>query len=105
MNGKSVGVGIGLGLCFGVALGTAIDNVALGIALGVALGVAFATSFGASDAGLCRTKTISEKPLPHPLGLFERDEPIEADLVGPYSRQESVAGGPKQSNMPAVPHV
>jgi len=75
MNRKSVGVGISLGLCFGGALGTATHNVGVGIALGAGLGVAFAMIFGASDAALARTKVVFDKPLPHPLGLFERDEP------------------------------
>jgi hypothetical protein len=46
----------------------------VGIALGVGLGVAFAMAFGASDAASTRTKFVSDKPLPNPLGLFERDE-------------------------------
>jgi len=51
-----------------------MHNVGVGIALGVGLGVAFATAFGASDAAMTRTKVVSDKPLPNPLGLFERDE-------------------------------
>ena len=75
MNRKSVGVGIGLGLCFGAALGTAMHNAGVAVAAGVGLGVAFAMVFGASDAASVRTKVASDKPLPNPLGLFERDEP------------------------------
>jgi hypothetical protein len=52
------------------------NNVGAGFALGVGLGVAFAMAFGASDAGSARRKKVAaDKPLPHPLGLFERDEP------------------------------
>ena len=76
MNSKYAGVGLGvtLGLCFGATLGAAMQNVAVGVAIGVGLGVAFATVFGAeSDAALARKKAVADKPLPHPLGLFERD--------------------------------
>ena len=69
-----LGVGISLGLCFGAALGAATQNVGVGVALGVGLGVAFATAFGVeSEAALARKKAVADKPLPHPLGLFERD--------------------------------
>ena len=73
MNSKyaGVGVGISLGLCFGAALGTLSGGV--GVAVGVGLGVAFAMVFGAdSDAALARKKALADKPLPHPLGLFEK---------------------------------
>ena len=76
MNSKYVGVGAGitLGLCLGAALGAATQNLGVGIAFGVGLGVAFATVFGAeSDTALARKKAVADKPLPHPLGLFERD--------------------------------
>ena len=76
MNSKYAGVGVGvsLGLCFGVAFGAVAQNVGVGVALGVGLGVAFAMVFGAeSDAALARKKTLADEPLPHPLGLFERD--------------------------------
>lgn len=73
MNAKSVGVGIGLGLCFGAALGAGMSNVGVGVAFGVGIGVAFAMAFGASDVAP-RTQ-ILDKPLPNPLGLFERDQP------------------------------
>ena len=76
MNSRYAGVGVGvsLGLCFGVAFGAAAQNLGVGIALGVGLGVAFALSLGAeSDAALARKKAVADKPLPHPLGLFERD--------------------------------
>jgi len=57
MNSQDVGVAIGLG-----------------VAIGVALDTAFALSFSAeSDAALARKKAWADKPLPHPLGLFERD--------------------------------
>ena len=74
MNSKYVGLCSSLGLCFGAALGAALHNAGVGIALGVGLGVALATAFGASDAALTRTKAVPDKPLPNPLGLFERDE-------------------------------
>jgi len=76
MNSKYAGVGVGvsLGLCFGVAFGAAAQNVGVGIALGVGLAVSFAMVFGAgSDAAVARKKAGADKPLPHPLGLFERD--------------------------------
>ena len=80
MNSKYAGVGVGitLGLCFGATLGAAMQNVAvgvgMGVGLGVGLGVAFAMVSGAeSDAALARKKAVADKPLPHPLGLFERD--------------------------------
>jgi len=79
MNRKSlgvgIGVGIGLGLSLGTALGAALHNAGVGVALGVGLGVSFALAFGAADAATARPKVIVDKPLPHPLGLFERDEP------------------------------
>ena len=74
MNHTSSGVGIGLGLCLGTTLGAATHNLGVGIALGVGLGVSFAMAFDASDAALTRTKVVSDKPLPNPLGLFHRDE-------------------------------
>ena len=53
-----------------------MDSAGAGCALGVGLGVAFAMAFGASDAGSARRqKVAADKPLPHPLGLFERDAP------------------------------
>ena len=83
MNSKHVGVGISLGLCFGAALGTALHNlgwsssaIGVGIALGVSLGTVASSRFvfgGRSDAALARKKVVADKPLPHPLGLFERD--------------------------------
>jgi hypothetical protein len=79
MNSKHVGVGITLGLCFGAALGTALHNlgwsssaVGVGIALGVSLGTVASSKFvfgGRSDATLAGKQAVSEKPLPHPLGL------------------------------------
>jgi hypothetical protein len=69
-----VGMGISLGLCFAAGFGTAMQNVAMGVAFGVAMGVAFGVAFSAdSGAALARKNVTSEKPLPHPLGLFERD--------------------------------
>jgi hypothetical protein len=78
MNSKHVAVGISLGLCFGAALGTALHNlgwgssvIGVGIALGVSLGAVASSRFvlgGRFDAALARKK-VSEKPLPHPLGL------------------------------------
>ena len=77
MHSKYVGVGVGIsmGLCFGATLGAVAQNVSVGVAFGVGLGVAFAMVFGAgadSDATLARKKAFADKPLPHPLGLFER---------------------------------
>ena len=79
MNSTHVGVGISLGLCFGAALGTALHNlgwsssaIGVGIALGISLGTVASSRFvfgGRSDAALARKKGVSEKPLPHPLGL------------------------------------
>ena len=80
MNSKHVGVTISLGLCFGAALGAALHNlgwsssaIGVGIALGVSrLGTVASSRFvfgGRSDAALARKKVVSEKPLPHPLGL------------------------------------
>ena len=74
MNSKAAGVGVVLGLCFGTALGAAFHSVGAGVAIGVSMGVSFALALGASDAA-ARTKVVIDKPLPHPLGLFERDEP------------------------------
>jgi hypothetical protein len=76
MNGNYAGAGSGitLGLCFGAALGVATQNVAVGVAIGVGLGVAFATGFGAeSHVASARKKAVADTPLPHPLGLFERE--------------------------------
>ena len=74
MNSKYVrmGISISVGLCFGAALGTALHNLGVGIALGVSLGTVASSRFvfgGRSDAALARKKVVSEKPLPHPLGL------------------------------------
>ena len=78
MNSKRVGVGISLGLCFGAALGTALHNlgwsstaIGVGIALGVSLGTLASSTFvfGGSDTTLPRKRVVSDKPLPHPLGL------------------------------------
>ena len=72
---KYIGVGISLGLCLGVALGATMQNVAVGVAMGVGFGVAlggFGMVFGAASArhaALARKKAVSDKPLPHPLGL------------------------------------
>ena len=80
MNSKyaGAGVGIGLGLSVGAALGAATQNAGVGIAIGVGLGVAFALVFTPeSDAALARKKAVADKPLPHPLGLFERDRSID----------------------------
>jgi hypothetical protein len=77
MNRKYVGVGVGIiwGLCFAGAFGTAMPNVAVGVAFGVSLGVGFGLAFSADSRGaLARKNVASEKPLPHPLGLFERDQ-------------------------------
>ena len=74
MKSKYVGVGIAItwGLCFAAAFGT--ENVALGVAFGVSIGVAFALAFSAdSGAAFARKNVTANKPLPHPLGLFERD--------------------------------
>ena len=76
MKSKYVGVsmGISLGLCFAAAFGTAMQNLAMGVAFGVAIGVAFGLALSAdSGAALARKSVTSDKPLPHPLGLFERD--------------------------------
>ena len=73
-NYVGVGIGISLGLCLAVAFGTAMQNVAMGVGFGVAIGVAFGLAFSAdSGAALARKNVTSDKPLPHPLGLFERD--------------------------------
>ena len=79
MNSRHVGAGVSLGLCFGAALGTALHTlgwsssaISVGIALGVSLGTVASSRFvfgGRSDAALARKKVVSEKPLPHPLGL------------------------------------
>ena len=74
MKSKYVGVGTGisLGLCFAAAFGTAMQNVAMGVGFGVAIGVAVGLAFSAeSDAALARKKAIADKPLPHPLGLWD----------------------------------
>jgi hypothetical protein len=68
--GVGMGMGISLGLCFAAAFGTAMQNVALGLAFGVAFGLALSADSGAA---LARKNVTSDKPLPHPLGLFERD--------------------------------
>jgi len=47
-----------------------MQNVALGLAFGVAFGLALSADSGAA---LARKNVTSDKPLPHPLGLFERD--------------------------------
>jgi hypothetical protein len=79
MNIKHAAGGISLGLCFGAALGTALHNlgwsssaVGVGIALGISLGTVASSRFvfgGRSDAALAHNEAVSEKPLPHPLGL------------------------------------
>jgi hypothetical protein len=79
MDIKRVSVGISVGLCFGAALGTALHNLGwgssalgMGIALGVSLGTVASSRFvfgGRFDAAPARKKQVSEKPLPHPLGL------------------------------------
>jgi hypothetical protein len=79
MNSKHVAVGISLGLFFGAALGTALyilgsssSAISVGIALGVSLGTVASSKYvfgGRSDAALARKKVVSDKPLPHPLGL------------------------------------
>lgn len=56
-----------MGLCFGAALGAAMQNVAAGVAIGVAFGMVFS----GSSATLARKKVASDKPLPHPLGLWK----------------------------------
>ena len=76
MTSKTLGMGMGIsfGLCFATAFGVALPNVAVGIVFGVAIGVAFGLAFTAdSDAAVTRKHVTSETPLPHPLGLFERD--------------------------------
>jgi len=45
-------------------------GVAFGITIGVALGLALSADSGAA---LARKNVTSDKPLPHPLGLFVRD--------------------------------
>jgi len=79
MSITRLAAGISLGLCFGAALGLALHNLGLGssavgvgIALGVSLGAIASSRFvfgGRSEAALGRKKALSEKPLPHPLGL------------------------------------
>ena len=79
MNSTHAGVGIGLGLCFGAALGTALHNlgwssaaIGAGIALGVSLGAVASSRFvfgRRSDAAWAGKSVVSDKPLPHPLGL------------------------------------
>ena len=85
MNSKYVGVSVGVsvGLCFGAALGTALHNlgwsssaIGVGIALGVSFGTVVSSRFvfgAASPEALARKKAAADKPLHHPLGLFERD--------------------------------
>ena len=71
-NYVGVGVSISLGLCFAFVFGT--QNVALGVSFGVAIGVGFSLALSAdSGEALARKNVTSDKPLPHPLGLFERD--------------------------------
>ena len=79
MNSKRAGLGFSLGLCFGAALGTALHNlgwsssaIGVGIAVGVSLGTVASSEFvfgGRSDAASARKEAVSDKPLPHPLGL------------------------------------
>jgi hypothetical protein len=61
--------GISLGICFGAALGAATHNVGLGIALGVAVSFAFGSPLVLGAPSHARKKVVSDKPLPHPLGL------------------------------------
>ena len=63
-------MGISLGICFAAVFGTAMQNVAMGVCIGVAFGLALSADSGAA---LARKSVISDKPLPHPLGLFEKD--------------------------------
>jgi hypothetical protein len=71
-NYVGVGLGISLGLCFAFAFG--MQNVAMGVAFGVGIGVAFGLALSSdSGAAVARKNLTSDKPLPHPLGLFERD--------------------------------
>jgi hypothetical protein len=74
MNSRYVGVGVGIsmGLCFGAALGAAMQNVAVGVAVGVALGSSFGLVFSGAGTNADRKKVSADKPLPHPLGLWER---------------------------------
>jgi hypothetical protein len=69
---KHIGVGMSLGLCFGAAVGAAVQNVAVGVAVGVALGSAFGLVSSGASAESDRKKVVSDKPLPHPLGLWTR---------------------------------
>ena len=72
MKYVAVGTGISLALCFAAAFGTAMQNVAMGVGFGVAIGVAVGLAFSAeSDAALARKKAAADKPLPHPLGLWD----------------------------------
>jgi hypothetical protein len=54
-------------------IGVGIGLVLVGVAIGVALGVVFGLALSGSSAALARKKAVADKPLPHPLGLFERD--------------------------------
>ena len=76
MNSKYVGLCSSLGLCFGAAWGASLHilsvgsvgtDVGVGIALGVFLGTVFGTTFGMAPSP--RKRVVSDKPLPHPLGL------------------------------------
>jgi hypothetical protein len=75
MNSIRLVAGISVGVLFGAALGTALHNlgwsssaIGVGIALGVSLG-ALASSRFVFGALARKKKVISEKPMPHPLGL------------------------------------
>ena len=74
MNSRYVGVGVGvsLGVCFGAALSAAFQNVPIGVAMGIALGSSFGMVFSGAGTEADRKKVASDKPLPHPLGLWER---------------------------------
>jgi len=74
LNDTSMGMGIALGVCFGAALGAVIGDVGLRTGLGICLGVACGSVFGASGTASTRKKTLPDRPLPDPLGLFTRDE-------------------------------
>ena len=67
----AAGVGVGVGLSIGAPLGAALQNVAVGVALGVGIGVALGLALSASDAAAPGKNEASEKPLPHPLGLWD----------------------------------
>ena len=77
MNKKHAGLGSVFGICFGAALGASLHNVGVGIALGVSLGTVYGAAFGPASErearkAEVRKKVMADKPLPHPLGLFER---------------------------------